>query len=142
MAIYEEYLDALNKLNDVKFKKFIDNFKNFRLETRTQYAVFFAARARFYENQACQLLGLETEADRKKVQDEKRYEKKARKILKIRSVKEKDIDEYKDILEALTQSGDLAQQTIFRLKKSVTFLWIAFSSIVLYLIIEYLLKLL
>lgn len=141
MAVYEEYLEALNKLNDVEFKEFIDNFTNFRLDTRTQYAVFFAARARFYEVPACQLLGLETEADRKKVLDEKRYEKKARRILKIRTTKEKDIDEYKDILEALTQSGDLAQQAIFRLQKSVTYLWIAFSGIVLYLIIEYLLKL-
>ena len=141
MAIYEEYLDALNKLNDVEFNVFTDNFQNFRLETRTQYAVFFAARARFYEKQACQLLGLETEAGRKIAQDEKRYEKKARQILKIRSVKEKELDEYEDVLLALTQSGDIAQRAIFKLQKSVTLLWVAFSCIIAFLIVEYLLDL-
>ncbi|MGR3218958.1 MAG: hypothetical protein ACUZ8H_03950 [Candidatus Anammoxibacter sp.] len=74
-------MNALNNLDDVEFKKFIDNFKDFRLEARTQYAVFFAAGAGFYDKQACQLLGLETEADMKNARDEKRYENEARKIL-------------------------------------------------------------
>ena len=143
MATYKEYLEALNDLDDVEFEKFMDNFKDFSLETRTQYAVFFAARTKFYDKQACQLLGLVTEADRKKAQNEQYYEDEARKVLNIPSVKEKDIeiDESEEILSALTQAGDHAQRAIFRLRKSVTMLWVAFAGIVLFLIVEYLLGL-
>ncbi|MGR3176886.1 MAG: hypothetical protein ACUZ8E_02385 [Candidatus Anammoxibacter sp.] len=143
MANYKEYLEALNNLDDVEFEKFIDNFKAFRLETRTQYAVFFAARTKFYDKQACLLLGLETEADRKKAQSEQRYEDEARKILNIPSVKEEEvkIEEDQDILSALTLSGSHAQRAIFKLQKSVTMLRIAFAGIVLFLIVQYLLSL-
>ncbi len=126
MASYDEYLAALNKLDNKQFKEFTGYFQNFKFKERKKYALFLSVRKQ-YDTMASKLLNIKSEAERKNDAKDEYYDRIAHKILKKPYIDKKPAPYSRYTKQKLPAPENLSWRKVLLSKRPLIIYGIAFA---------------